>query len=96
MDNRKYQIRQAILEGLNKIYPAGRNLDGLERFGIVAQISANRAEIFAETRNLEKIGYISNITGSGRAPYWKINSGGVLQITKEMALDEFVWGEEAL
>ena len=96
MDNRKYQIRQAILEGLNNIYPAGRNLDGLKRFSFVAQISASREELLQEARNLEKIGYITNITGVGRDPYWKITSAGVKQITKEMALDEFVFGEEAL
>ena len=96
METRKYQIRQAILEALNKIYPGGRNLDGLERGCAVAQIGANRFEIFTEARNLEKLGYISNVTGVGRDPYWKITAAGVKQITKEMALDEFVWGEEAL
>ena len=96
MDTRKYQIRQAILEALDKIYPGGRNLDGLERGCNVAQISASRAELLGNARDLEKVGYITNVTGSGREPYWKITSAGTKQINKDMALDEFVWGEEAL
>jgi len=95
-EKRTYQIRQEILNGLNVIYPAGRDVAGLARFSLVAQLDCSRDELLREARNLEKTGYIANITGVGRNPYWKITSAGVKQITKDMALDEFVWGEEAL
>lgn len=96
METRKYQIRQAILEGLNNRYPGGRTLDGLAKFSEVQQIDATREELLAEARSLEKLGYITNVTGSGREPYFKIAATGVLQITKETVLDEFIWGTDAL
>jgi len=95
-EKRIYQIRQEIMNGLNGIFPGGRDVAGLKRFSLVAQIDCTREELLQEARNLEKVGYIANMTGVGRNPYWKITGAGVRQITKEMALDEFVWGEEAL
>ena len=95
-NTRKYQIRQAILEGLNNRYPGGRTLDGLAKFTEVAQIDCTREELLTEARALEKVGHITNATGCGREPYFKIAATGVLQITKEAVLDEFVWGTDAL
>lgn len=96
MDNRPYQIRQAILTALNACYPGGQDLAGLTRTSGCAKLAAAPAEVLVQARFLEAGGYVADLRGPGREPWWKIAQAGVLQIQRETRLAEAVWGEEAL
>ena len=96
MVERKYRVRQAILLALQDAAPAGRDLASLESAGPCLDVGASRDEIEREARFLELAGFCGDLRGRGRPAYWKITYVGSCQIRKEVALEEAVWGDEAL
>jgi len=92
---RVYEIRQAILGELAGIYPGGRVLDRLLVTGDLVALKVTREEAFAELAVLESGAFVLDLRPQ-RDPYYKITYTGLLQIRRETALDETVWGEAAL
>ena len=93
---RPYLVRQAILQALADVYPGGKDPDKLEHSGPLRDVRASREDLLEQATILQSGGYIDDLRGRGRDPWWKVTHKGLCQIRKEVVLNEVVWGEEAL
>lgn len=94
-EQRRYQIRQAILADLSDRYPGGRNFVALESGPNCQALAAQREEILEHARMLQLGEYITDLRPGGE-PFWKITYAGLQQIRRETVPDPAIWGESAL
>lgn len=92
---RPYQIRQAILEALAEVYPAGHDTERLLRCSPLTNLRVSPGEVVPELGILQAGGFVQDLR-PGREAWWKISYSGLCQSRRESVLEELVWGEEAL
>jgi hypothetical protein len=95
-DDRIYELRQAILEA-HVYYTPGipLTLDDLMRFYRLPFLRVTRDQVAEEWGNLLINGYVESMPDSNGA-YRRITATGLNQINREVKLDVYLWGRQAL
>jgi len=94
-EERVYELRRAILEAHSYYAPVPLSLDDLLRYHRLAFLRPDRELVAVEWNNLAVNGYVEDIPDSNGA-YRRITATGLNQVNREVKLDLYIWGRQAL